>query len=151
MLQLKSENGLTLVETIAGVVIISVVLISFFQFFTNAAAFNSVNNTNIQASNVAREYTVNVTETYEGKTLPELQTAYDFKKVETDTSPKIVFYKQTSEKEPYIIETIIYDQIDSTNAYRALRPVKISVWKEKIEGKPVSESFTYHEGEVLYP
>ena len=150
MLQLKNENGLTLVETIAGVVLISVVLVSFFQFFTKAATFNSVNNTNIQASNVAREYTVNVTDTYMGKTLQDLQSTYNFIKI-TDSSTNKVFYKQTSKKEPYIIETIIYEQIDSPNAYRALRPAKISVWKEKMEGKPESESFTYHEGEVLKP
>ena len=148
MLQLKNENGLTLIETIAGVVLIFVVLISFVQFFANAATFNSVNHTNIQASNVAREYTVNVTDIYTGLTLQELQSNYHFIK-ETDPLTGKGFYKLTSQKEQYIIETVIYDQIDSTNAYRALRPAKISVWKEKIEGKPVSESFTYHEGEVL--
>ncbi|MBB6455053.1 type II secretory pathway pseudopilin PulG [Salirhabdus euzebyi] len=52
---LQSEKGLTLVELIAAFVIITILLISFFSFFSQGAKYSEINDDSIKASNLARQ------------------------------------------------------------------------------------------------
>jgi prepilin-type N-terminal cleavage/methylation domain-containing protein len=52
---IKNVRGITLIELLISISILSIVLISFFAFFTNTFRFNSLNSDDIQAMNLARE------------------------------------------------------------------------------------------------
>ena len=142
MKYVKSNEGLTLVEVIASVVILSIILFSVFHFFTNAANFNSHNDSNIQANNVAREYENYFEQTYNNKVWTTVQS--DF--VRDATNPTL--YNLTLNQDDYIILISINSVQESSNAKKEFRKVKIAVWKNKMEGKPLSETYTYHEGQV---
>ncbi|MBB6445855.1 prepilin-type N-terminal cleavage/methylation domain-containing protein [Bacillus benzoevorans] len=53
---IENIKGITLIELLISLSILSIVLISLFAFFTNTFRFNSLNSDDIQAMNVAREY-----------------------------------------------------------------------------------------------
>ncbi len=52
---MKNEKGFTLVEILASMVILFIVLISFFGFFTQSALFTRINQDSLQATNLAEE------------------------------------------------------------------------------------------------
>lgn len=53
---ISNDKGITLIELIASITILSIVILTFIAFFTNAFRFNSINDDSIQAMNIAREY-----------------------------------------------------------------------------------------------
>ncbi|WP_180994110.1 type IV pilus modification PilV family protein [Bacillus sp. Marseille-P3661] len=54
-LRYKNEKGLTLIEILAALLILSIVITVFIGFFTNAFRFNSITSNNIKAVNILRE------------------------------------------------------------------------------------------------
>lgn len=54
-MNLLKEDGFTLLELLASIVILVIVITSFFTFFTQSARFSKVNEENIVATNFARE------------------------------------------------------------------------------------------------
>lgn len=59
---LKNENGVTLLELLVSITLLSIVILTFLGFFTNAFRFNTVNSDSLQAMNVAREYKATFTD-----------------------------------------------------------------------------------------
>ena len=53
--KIDNEKGLTLIEVLVSITLLSIVMITFLSFFTNAFRFNSINDDSIQAMNIARE------------------------------------------------------------------------------------------------
>ena len=51
----NNESGLTLVEIIAALLILSIILLSFFAFFTQSAKFTKHNKENLTAVQVAED------------------------------------------------------------------------------------------------
>jgi prepilin-type N-terminal cleavage/methylation domain-containing protein len=51
----SNEQGVTLVELLASIVILSIILVSFITFFTNSFQFNRISSDNLIATNLARE------------------------------------------------------------------------------------------------
>lgn len=58
----RNENGLTLVEILAALVILGIVLVSFMSFFTQSAKFTAVNYEKLTAVQVAEDVISNVRE-----------------------------------------------------------------------------------------
>ena len=54
-IKIDNEKGLTLIEVLLSITLLSIVIITFLSFFTNAFRFNSMNDDSIQAMNIARE------------------------------------------------------------------------------------------------
>ncbi len=52
---MKSEKGVTLIELIASIAILSTILLSFMYFFINSAQYNGVSADKMNAANIARE------------------------------------------------------------------------------------------------
>ncbi|MEM5016514.1 prepilin-type N-terminal cleavage/methylation domain-containing protein [Metabacillus indicus] len=51
----KSEKGVTLIELISSIAILSIILVSFMSFFINSAQYNGVSADKMNAANIARE------------------------------------------------------------------------------------------------
>ena len=69
---MNSEKGLTLLELLASITILSIIILTFLSFFTNAFRFNTINSDSIQAMNIAREEQALIKEDSE-KIIPELE------------------------------------------------------------------------------
>ncbi|MDX8289849.1 prepilin-type N-terminal cleavage/methylation domain-containing protein [Metabacillus indicus] len=52
---MKSEKGVTLIELISSIAILSIILVSFMYFFINSAQYNGVSADKMHAANIARE------------------------------------------------------------------------------------------------
>lgn len=52
---LHSQKGLTLIEILASIVILSIVVITFFTFFINSSGYTSISSEKFQTTNLARE------------------------------------------------------------------------------------------------
>lgn len=52
---INNEKGVTLVELLASIVILSIILITSITFFTNSFHYNSISSNKLKATNLARE------------------------------------------------------------------------------------------------
>jgi prepilin-type N-terminal cleavage/methylation domain-containing protein len=52
---IKNEKGVTLIELICSIAILSIILLSFMYFFINSAQFNRISSDKMTATNIARE------------------------------------------------------------------------------------------------
>lgn len=52
----KNESGLTLVEVLASIVILSLIVVTFLSFFINSARTTEISGDNLDASFIAQEY-----------------------------------------------------------------------------------------------
>ncbi|MEY2192665.1 prepilin-type N-terminal cleavage/methylation domain-containing protein [Neobacillus sp. BF23-41] len=52
---INNEKGVTLVELLASIVILSIILLSFLTFFTNSFQYNAISSDKMKATNIARE------------------------------------------------------------------------------------------------
>lgn len=59
---LKNEKGLTLIEVLASIVLLSIVIVSFLSLFPQISNFNESTEENLQAAAVAKEVRVLVKE-----------------------------------------------------------------------------------------
>lgn len=69
-----NEEGLTLVEILAALVILGIVLVSFMSFFTQSAKFTTINYEKLTAVQVAEDVISNVREN--GLSSPDYKTLY---------------------------------------------------------------------------
>lgn len=142
---LTNERGLSLIEVVAALALLTIVLISFYYLFIQSAKVNSNNHVNYTASAVARELSAEITSTCSvvksGKPINNLC------KYDSDLSQTEWF-----EGFPYqrIIQDINDPSIIQTEYYR-LRQVTIKVWNEDDDlttDHPKSITYTYQR-EVL--
>ena len=70
----ENENGLTLVEILAALVILGIVLVSFMSFFTQSAKFTTYNYEKLTAVQVAEDVISNVREN--GLSSPDYRSLY---------------------------------------------------------------------------
>ena len=131
--KIDNEKGLTLLEVLLSITLLSIVMITFLSFFTNAFRFNSINDDSIQAMNIAREQQALI----KGKLWNEI-TAFTF---DNTTG---CYIQNTNERE-YDIKMSIKKEPETIDSYRNLHLVHVEVTKD---GKPLSETYTYYEGTV---
>lgn len=143
---MANERGFTLVETLASLILLSVILISVFGFFTNTFRFNLNNDENIQAMNLVRKHEASIS-----TIIIEDETSFVPIGFEDSTNPDF-FTKKTTEvikNDEYEVTTSIkkepekLPENDLNGFYKPLRLVYIEVKKD---GKLLSETYTYHEG-----
>jgi hypothetical protein len=57
-----NEKGLTLIEILVSIILLTVVFFTFMAFFTNTFHYNAINSDSIQGMNIAREYQAKIKE-----------------------------------------------------------------------------------------
>lgn len=62
---IENQNGLTLIEVLASIVILSIVIVSFLSLFPQITNFNKTTEVNLQAAAIAKEVRVLVKEEIE--------------------------------------------------------------------------------------
>ncbi|OLS36329.1 hypothetical protein BTR22_12570 [Alkalihalophilus pseudofirmus] len=103
-----NNNGLTLIEVLASMVILSIVIISFMTFFSQSMMFSSKVEDRLTAVNLAEKVLVDVRT---AKSI-ELEIHPHYKKVPSneETDEKAYLYEDLNKKE-YIIK--VADNIDN--------------------------------------
>lgn len=94
----EQQQGLTLVETIAGIVIISIILLSIVTLLTQTAKTNRTSEQLIDATYIAQT---------------EMETIYKLSLENKELSEVTEYNKQTENN-----QTTIYTKIDETNNYK---------------------------------
>jgi type II secretory pathway pseudopilin PulG len=61
-----NEKGLTLIEILVSIILLTTVFFTFMAFFTNAFNYNVINSDSIQGMNIAREYQAKIKESTYG-------------------------------------------------------------------------------------
>lgn len=138
---LLNEKGISLLEVIATIVLLSIVLISFFKVFSNTLLFTNLNSDNIQATNIVKEIESTI------KTLDwdlDIKNSIYYKPIDKNSDSKIDYYLNEQNINGYKVKVKIMNIPESKNLYRQLRQVHINLSKD---GREVSQTFTYHEGE----
>lgn len=152
--KIDNEKGLTLIEVLVSITLLSIVIITFLTFFTNAFRFNSINDDSTQAMNIAREQQALIKEHPEviNRILNEESLTADDVNVLQLKSPVLL------ENNKYIlhINNTIYDikvYIDNdaqkkdeigVTTYLPLHKIHVEIYKNE---KLLSETYTYFEGE----
>ncbi|MFC7685219.1 prepilin-type N-terminal cleavage/methylation domain-containing protein [Ureibacillus sp. GCM10028918] len=147
LIELGDERGLTLIEVIAAIVLITVILLSVFTILTNSFNFNAMNDHSTQAMNIAREQESLIHNLSWGEIIPDSTNENGF----TNHDKKPGYYKKQftiNNNGEYQITINVKKNPELGRFYRELHEVHIEVRKE---GKLVSETFTYHEGNVVSP
>ncbi|KGR79649.1 prepilin-type N-terminal cleavage/methylation domain-containing protein [Ureibacillus manganicus] len=131
---MHNEKGLTLVEVIAAIILLSIILISIFSFLLNSTRLNNMNDESIQAMNIARSTSVEVRES-------------SCKVVKANTSLNGEYYTKEflSGNSEYTIKLSLNKNPESGNLQPELHLVHIQVMKE---GAEVSDTYTYCKGEL---
>lgn len=132
------EKGVTLIEVLLSITLLSIVIITFLSFFSNAFRFNTINDDSIQAMNIAREQQALI------KKLSWSEITTEF----TITPEYPDYYIKKVNDDEYVIEIFIKKKKEAGDFYRELHQVHVQVTKE---GKLLSETYTYHEGNVVSP
>ncbi len=129
---MNSEKGLTLLELLASITILSIIILTFLSFFTNAFRFNTINSDSIQAMNIAREEQALIKE--------------DSAKITTELEkPGSPYYIREKDVSDYHIKISIKKEPEYISSYKNLHVVHVEVDKN---GKLFSETYTYLEGRV---
>lgn len=152
---LKNEKGVTLIELLTSIVILSIILLSFMTFFTNSFQYNAISSDKMKATNIAREVQEDFKVNPE-KNL-ELKNLITFSKTSTGTTiPKSSYPKlnltediiKSSEvltlklmSQNFHVEVLV-DTKNDPNLHSSLAKIHVKVKKGT---KIVSEAFTYFE------
>ncbi|WP_419956024.1 type IV pilus modification PilV family protein [Neobacillus niacini] len=152
---IKNEKGVTLVELLASIVILSIILLSFMTFFTNSFQYNAVSSDKMKATNIAREVQEDFKVNSE-KNL-ELKNLITFSKTSTGTTiPKSSYPKLNLTEDiiknsgiltmklisqNYNVEVTV-DTNNDPSLHSSLSKIHVQVKKGT---KVLSESFTYFE------
>lgn len=129
-IKINNEKGLTLLEVLLSITLLSIVMISFLSFFTDAFRFNSINDDSIQAMNAAREQQARIKTEESWSSITETYTKT------TD------YYVQTIPQSNYDIKISIKIIPENIVSYHKLHLVHIEVMKDE---KLLSETYTYFE------
>lgn len=127
--KIDTEKGLTLIEVLLSITLLSIVMITFLSFFTNAFRFNSINDDSTQAMNIAREKQALIKE----KSWSEITTTFD------ETTD---YYIQNMNESEYDITLSLKKSPEDITSYYNLHLVHVEVNKD---GKLLSETYTYYE------
>ncbi len=127
--KIDNEKGLTLIEVLVSITLLSIVIITFLSFFTNAFRFNSINDDSIQAMNIAREQQALIKE----ESWNDITSTYP---MTTD------YYVQTINQPDYDIKISINIIPENIVSYYKLHLVHIEVMKDE---RLLSETYTYYE------
>lgn len=145
---LNNQKGISLIETVASILLLAILFISFSGFFVNAAKFNASNDNQIQASSVARTYSSNINN----------YLVNDSEFTLTSLSEKDVYVKTEKQGEYFVKISINKDPEVTPNVKytNELRKSLIEVWKyvdnniSSYEDKfPVAKSFAYYERGIM--
>ena len=132
---LRREDGVTLVEVVASVILISVILISFFGIFMNAFKFNAINDENLQAYNLARDWKAKINN-YSWNDIGDPTSGF------IKATPYYIYETNVGE---FHLKILISEEPERpvVDYYVPLRKVHIQILKSN---QLISETYTYHEG-----
>jgi prepilin-type N-terminal cleavage/methylation domain-containing protein len=151
---LKNEKGLTLIELLASIVILSIILLSFMTFFTNSFKYNAVSSDKINTTNIAREvqedFKVNTVKNQElkklireSRDLPTVTTipknSYPELNLSKDIKKNGLTLTLTLNKQPFTVEVVV-DTNGDPNVDVLLSKMHVQVKKGT---KVLSETYTY--------
>ncbi|WP_245805786.1 type IV pilus modification PilV family protein [Bacillus alkalicellulosilyticus] len=136
MNQFRSEKGLTLIEVLVSIVILTLVLVSFMTMFTQSAKTNQVSEEIISATYVAQ---MEMEEMYNKsttgglqQTMTDLQTTYPDGFEANPTEGK---YKYEKESDGYLIRTRIKREPTDNRLVSVVVEVRSSTDTSKLEAK----------------
>lgn len=133
MWKFKGNKGFTLIELLISITILSIVLISFFTFFTNTFRVNSMNSEGIQAMNVARGYKELI------KEAPDI--SQEIENWSQNPNREFILERKDSNNPDYDV-TISIPAANEAGAVFPIHRVHIVVQKD---GRLLSETYTYYE------
>ena len=148
---ISNERGLTLIELLASIIILSIVILTFLSFFTNAFRFNAINSDSIQAMNIAREQQAMIKEndsdihqllvnnSLTAEAAIRLHVNNSIEKTEKNGKD---YYILKSTNTDYDITIAIEKDTHLTETFNDLHEVHVEVKKN---GKLLSETYTYFE------
>lgn len=150
--RLNKEDGFTLIEVLASLVILSIILITFFSFFNQALLFSSKNEDRLVAYNLARKTLNIVTQSHTNVTEEEITISCETYPIHYSSQliavlePANCYYKVNEVK--YFPEITIrkqtYPEITNTTLY--IVHVKIYSSNVITDRKLLSETFGYVRG-----
>lgn len=143
---MNNEKGISLIEVIASIIILSIVLISFFSYITNTFNLNSKNDVSIKAVNIVRSESTKIKDlSWESDINPTSQTSM-FK---VDTENPGYFIKNDTSNPDYPLTIWIKESSEPGNTYKELHLVRILL--KDSNGNELSETYTYYERNVVSP
>jgi prepilin-type N-terminal cleavage/methylation domain-containing protein len=133
---IKNHKGLTLIEVILSITILSIILLSFMSFFTLSSKFSSQNESKLQGVNLARHYLEKQLTSNQIKLQNPLVSCPSSQK-EIPSAVAYCYYEKNSNFDIYIYvpNTISYST-DYVNFYT----IHSKVYKD---GKKLSETYAY--------
>lgn len=153
----RNQRGLTLIEVLLSIVILSIILGTFMKFFPQMGLMNKQNETKQQAVNLAKK------ELMYWKTL--IETSKDFNDFRKNNNPNqnFSFINKTegdsvtigtdsiaintlatnSSDSIFGVQVIIFKNSDLTNEPIKAYPIHIKLLKDRNENKPYSETYGY--------
>ncbi|MBS4216993.1 prepilin-type N-terminal cleavage/methylation domain-containing protein [Bacillus sp. FJAT-49711] len=127
-----NHKGLTLIEILASITILTIVILSFLAFFSQAMLFSGKAEDRVTSINIAETVLSNVKD----------QTA-DY----TGKNPRTIDEKQYKEIEPIIINNKSYypyvNKTQETPEELKLQTVHVLIFTHKSDNTPVSETYGY--------
>ncbi|RKQ18038.1 prepilin-type N-terminal cleavage/methylation domain-containing protein [Ureibacillus endophyticus] len=146
---MKYEKGFTLIEVVASILLISILLISFFGVFKNIYKSNAINDNNIVAMNLARYKSAEFTE--KGTNSTTDPDAVDLTEFNSDIDPSKSEYCSKEEIEDQFIIKIFIKKMGEGNTDDFYQePHQVIIVVKNMEDKILSETYTYiyHQGVV---
>ncbi|MBM6619759.1 type IV pilus modification PilV family protein [Bacillus suaedaesalsae] len=139
----NTQAGLTLLEVLASIVIVGLIVTTFFGFFSQSMLFSSKNEENLQAINIARKILVVVQEAK----------VSDLDRLDNDTKSEIGI-KNDDPSLPYYIEdkknNKYYVKVEPIldKATYSLTPISVQVSTTPFEDEnaKITETFGYVKG-----
>ena len=114
---MANEKGLTLLEVLLSITLLSIVIMTFLSFFTNAFRFNAINDDSVQAMNIAREQQALIKE-------------LSWDEITTEFAITPDYYIKKVNDDAYVIEISIEEKEETGDFYRELHQVHVQVTKE---------------------
>lgn len=148
---MTNQRGVTLLEVLLSITLLSIVIVTFLSFFTNAFRFNAINDDHIQAMNIAREQRTIVRE----KTATQILTEFT---QDPNRPDYLIKTFPAPDNADYVITISIKKTADTIKPktaggyiqpYQRFRQVHIQVTTQ--EDKLLSETYTYYEGNLVFP
>ncbi len=144
---IKNENGLTLIEVLLSIVILSMILLTTMGFFPQMGLMNNQNNDKARAINIAKEILINWQESSDVKWfLVKTDQVTGF----ISTDPKITYNNFTYDANYYYFETTkdiykvkikIKKFPDTSSRLSSVNSIVVQLLNKK--GNVVSETFGY--------
>jgi len=123
----ENEKGLTLIEVLASIVLLSIVIVSFLSLFPQITNFNKSTEENLQAAATAKEVRVLVKEKFTNFDSPSLLNVLENETI--DISETTIEYEGAFNNFP--VGVVIWkDKKDVSGAFEDLFQMKVSVFNE---------------------